>query len=150
MRHDLIISKSVIIDTCQDKVWNALANPQIIKEYLLETGMMVKTKDGSEMIFHGEYNGRKYRDHRVIFENSSNGETSYSYWSGLSILEDIEEEEFSTVTYNLFSKANNQTELTWTHEGFSNEEEFTLSLNRIDSFLYQIKNIVEDSNVMSH
>jgi hypothetical protein len=148
MRHDLIISKSVIINTSQDKVWNALANPQIIKEYLLETGMIVKVKDGSEIIFHGKYNGHKYRDHRVIFENSTNGETGYSYWSGLSIPEDVEEE-FSTVTYNLFSKANNQTELTWTHKGYSSEEEFKLSLNKIDGFLCQIKNIVEGSNVMS-
>ncbi|HTC00480.1 MAG TPA: SRPBCC domain-containing protein [Ferruginibacter sp.] len=149
MRQDLIISKSVTIDSCQDKVWNALANPQIIREYLLKTGVMVKMEDGNEMIFHGEYNGHKYRDHKVIFKNSSNGEISYSYWSGLPVPEDIEEE-FSTVTYNLYSKANNQTELTWTHKGYPNEEEFKLSLNKIDVFLYQIKNIVEGSNVMSN
>jgi uncharacterized protein YndB with AHSA1/START domain len=145
MRRDLIISKSVIIDSYQDKVWNALAKLKIIKEYLFE----VVVEGEGEMVFHGKYNGHKYRDHKINFEISPNGEISYSSWNRFLESEDIAEE-FSTITYDLFSKGNNQTELIWTHEGFSNEEEFKLSLNKIDSFLYQIKNIVEDSNVMSH
>lgn len=37
MRHDLIVSKSVIIHASQDNVWNAMTNPKIIKEYLFGT-----------------------------------------------------------------------------------------------------------------
>jgi hypothetical protein len=142
MPSNLIVSKSVIINTPQDKVWNALGNPNVIKEYLLEIKALSENKVGSEMIFHGKYNGHTYRDHKVIFESAVNGKINYSYWSGFPGIED-NIESASSVTYNLFSKTNNQTELTWTHVGYGKDNKLKLSLNGMDAFLNRIKNSIE-------
>ena len=142
MRGDLQVSKSIIINTGPSIVWNALTNPEIIKKYLFGTSTITDWKIGSEIFFQGEYNGIKYRDHGVIFQNILNRNLSYSYWSGFSGLED-KPENYSTVTYNLSEKADNITELTWTQNGFSSEENRNHSESGMDAFLGQIKEIVE-------
>ncbi len=142
MRHDLIVSKSVIVNANQDKVWNALTNPEIIKEYLFGTETITDWKVGREIIFQGEYGGHKYRDHGVVVENIPNTKISYSYWSGFSGLED-KPENYSTVTYALTNKGINQTELTWIQKGYANEEGYKHSESGMDEFLGSIKRIIE-------
>ena len=88
MNHNLIVSKSVDINAEPSTVWNALTNPDIIKEYLFGTETITDWKVGSEIIFQGEYKGHKYKDRGVVRENSLNKLLSYSYWSGFSGLED--------------------------------------------------------------
>ena len=53
MRNDLIVSKSIIVNANNDKVWKALTNPEIIKEYLYGTETLTDWKVGSEIIFQG-------------------------------------------------------------------------------------------------
>ena len=142
MRDDLVVSKSIMINTEPSKVWKALTIPDIIKEYLYGTETLTDWKNGSEIIFQGEYNGTKYRDHGIIINNIPNQLLSYSYWSGFSGLED-KPENYSTVTYNLIEKADNMTELTWTQKGFSSEENRNHSESGMDAFLGQTKEIVE-------
>jgi len=142
MRNDLIVSKSIIVNANNDKVWKALTNPEIIKEYLYGTETLTDWKVGSEIIFQGEYNGQKYRDRGVILENILNTKISYSYWSIFYGLED-KPENYSSVSYTLADKGNNQTELIWTQKGFANEEGYKHSESGMDKFLKRIKNIIE-------
>ena len=142
MNHDLIVSKSVIIHTEPSKIWNALTDPQIIKEYLFGTETITDWEVGSEIIFQGEYEGHKYSDHGVIKENIPNKKISYSYWSGFSGLED-KPENYSTVTYLLTDAGENQTNLTWTQKGYANIEGHEHSEAGMDEFLGSIKNIIE-------
>ena len=142
MRNDLKVSKSIIDNANNDKVWKALTNPEIIKEYLYGTETLTDWKVGSEIIFQGEYNGQKYRDRGVILENILNTKISYSYWSIFYGLED-KPENYSSVSYTLADKGNNQTELIWTQKGFANEEGYKHSESGMDKFLKRIKNIIE-------
>ncbi len=145
MRHDLIVSKKIDINAPPSKVWKALTTPEIIKEYLFGTETVTDWKVGSEIIFQGEYEGQKYRDKGVILENVPNLLLSYSYWSGFSGLED-KPENYSRVTYGLINKDNNKTEFSWTQEGFANEEARKHSETGMQTFLEQIKGIVERKN----
>ena len=142
MRHDLIVSKSVVINTPPQKVWEALTNPAIIKEYLFGTETITDWKPGSEVIFQGEYQGHKYRDKGLVVENVLNKVLSYRYWSGFSGLED-KPENYSLVTYTLQSDSKSQTILTWTQKGFANEDGHKHSESGMDTFLQSIKTIVE-------
>ena len=142
MRHDLVISKSVIINCNAGKVWKALTDPEIIKEYLFGTQTTTDWKVGSKIIFEGEYHGHKYRDHGTVLENIPHKKISYSYWSGFSGLED-KPENYSTITYTLTEKGDNQTEFTWTQKGFANEEGYKHSSDGMDAFLNHIKEIAE-------
>jgi uncharacterized protein YndB with AHSA1/START domain len=145
MRHDLTVSQSIIINAPASKVWDALTNPEIIKEYLFGTETITDWKVGSDVIFQGEYGDNKeykYRDKGIVRENIPNQLLSYSYWSGFSGLED-KPENYSLVTYTLVDKGNNQTEFTWTQKGFGTEEGYQHSLTGMTGFLEQIKGIIE-------
>jgi uncharacterized protein YndB with AHSA1/START domain len=141
MNHDLIVSKSVDVNAKPSKVWNALTNPKIIKEYLFGTETITDWKVGGEIIFQGGYDGHKYKDKGVVRENILNELLSYSYWSGFSGLED-KPENYSLVTYSL-THSNNITKLTWTQKGFANEEGRKHLESGMDEFLANIKKIVE-------
>ena len=142
MRHDLIVSQSIDVNASLSKVWNALTNPEIIKEYLFGTETITDWKVGSEIVFQGEYNGQKYRDHGVILTNELNKEISYSYWSGFSGLED-KPENYSTVIYALDKINDSKTTFTWTQKGYRNEEGQKHSQEGMPPFLEQIKGIME-------
>jgi uncharacterized protein YndB with AHSA1/START domain len=119
MRHDLEVSKSIDVNANPSKVWNALTNPEIIKEYLFGTETVTDWKVGSEIAFQGEYNGHKYRDHCKILQNVPNELLSYSYWTAFFGLEDMPEN-YSIVTYNLSPIDANHTKFSWTQKGFAN------------------------------
>jgi len=138
MRHDLTVSKSVIINANQDKVWNALTNPEIIKEYLFGTETLSDWKVGSEIVFQGEYEGHKYRDHGVIVENLPKQKLSYSYWSGFSGLGD-KPENYSVITYTLTVRGNNQTELTWTQKDMQTKRDTNIQKAEWTNFLKVLK-----------
>lgn len=143
MRHDLIVSKSVIIDASAAKVQHALTEPEIIKLYLYGTNTITDWKVGSEIIFEGEYEGQKYRDRGVILEFIPEQKLSYLYWSGFSGLEDLPEN-YSTVTGSVKSIDDTTSKLTCNMKGFANEDDgYNHSVDGMDAFLQQLKNIVE-------
>ncbi|MCX6151141.1 MAG: SRPBCC family protein [Ignavibacteriales bacterium] len=141
MRHDLIVSKSIDINAEPSRVWNALTNPEIIKEYLFGTETITDWKIGNEIIFQGEYEGKKYRDKGIILENVLNQQVSYSYWSGFSGLED-KPENYSIIVYSITNKGNNHTIFTWTQKGFATEQGRQHSETGMDALLEKIKEIV--------
>ena len=142
MRHDLAVTGSINVNAAPSKVWNALTNPEIIKEYLFGTETVTDWKVGSEIVFQGEYGEHKYRDHGMILENVFHERISYSYWTGFSGLED-KPENYSLVTYTLKPVSNNVTELSWTMKGYANEEGYKHSKDGMQAFLEQIKGIIE-------
>jgi uncharacterized protein YndB with AHSA1/START domain len=52
-----IIEKSILIDAPSPSVWNALTNPEIIKQWLFETEIEVISdwKPGSPIVFKGKF-----------------------------------------------------------------------------------------------
>jgi uncharacterized protein YndB with AHSA1/START domain len=142
MIQDLIVTQSININASVLKVWNVLTKPELIKEFLFGTETVTNWAKGSEIIFQGEYNGIKYKDHGVILENIKYEKLSYSYWSNFSGLED-KPENYSIITYSLKIISNNETEFTWTQQGFSTEENYKHSKNGMNDLLKIIKNIAE-------
>ena len=142
MRQDLILSKSIIVNASPGQVWNVLTNPDLIKEYLFGTETVTNWEKGSEIVFQGEFNGQKYKDHGTILENISHERLLYSYWSVFSGLED-KPGNYSTIRYELTKKGNGETKFTWTQQGYSTEENYNHSLSGIDHLLSEIKRIAE-------
>ena len=142
MNHNLSVSESVIINADVKKVWDALTNPTKIKDYLYGTETVTDWKVGSPIIFQGEYQGHKYKDHGMIVENKTNELLSYSYWSGFTGLED-KLENYSTVTYTLKVIDANSTEFTWTQKGFKDETGYNHSKSGMTEFLKSVKTVAE-------
>ena len=142
MLNNLIVSAAIEIKADQEKVWDALTNPSIIKEYLFGTETITDWKVGSEIIFQGEYQGQKYRDKGIVKENILNKKISYSYWSGFSGLDD-KPENYSLITYKIESTENSKTKLTWTQKGFANQQAYEHSKSGIQTLLQNIKETIE-------
>ncbi len=142
MRQDLQVSESIVINADLAKVWDVLTNPEIIKEYLFGTETITDWKPGSSIVFQGEYEGHKYRDHGVIQENVFHSRISYSYWSGFSGLED-KPENYSLVAYDLNPIDFANTTLTWTQRGYPDEQRQAHSQGGMKAFMEQIKAIAE-------
>jgi uncharacterized protein YndB with AHSA1/START domain len=142
MRHDLQASESVVINAGAAKVWEVLTTPELIKEYLFGTETITDWKVGSPIVFQGEYEGHKYRDHGVIKENILHKRLAYSYWSGFSGLED-KPENYGAVIYDLAPTDSAHTILTWTQAGYPDETRQQHSQSGMKAFLDVIKGIAE-------
>lgn len=145
MRHDLIVSGSIIINTGPEKIWEVLTNPELIKEYLFGTETVTDWKEGHEIIFQGVYgenNEHSYRDKGIIQEYLPHRKISYTYWSGFTGLED-KPENYSLVSYDLTPEKEGQTSFTWTQKGFANQDGYQHSKEGMTAFLEQIKTIAE-------
>ena len=142
MRKDLQVSESIEINNTPAKVWQGLTTPSIIKEYLYGTETVTDWKVGNEIVFQGEYEGHKYRDHGIVLEYLLNEKIAYSYWSGFSGLED-KPENYSTVVYSLKDLGGNKTGFTWTQIGFASEQNQQHSKSGMADFLKKIKEVLE-------
>ena len=143
MNSDLIVSKNIEILANADKVWDALINPEKIKIYLFGTETISDWKIGSTIIFQGEYDGHKYKDKGNVLENSRNKKLKYNYWSGFSGLED-KTENYSIITYLIEELSKGRVKLTWTQEGFANEDGKQHTENALVGMLEQIKKVAEE------
>jgi len=142
MNSNLAVSKSIEINASPAKVWEGLTNPEIIKEYLFGTETLTDWKVGSEVMFHGEYEDKHYRDRGIVKENDPERVLSYTYWSGFSGLED-KPENYSLITYTLESSDNKKTKFTWSQKGFADEEKHEHAENGMQEFLEKIKEVIE-------
>jgi len=143
MNKDLQVSKSVNIKSSKANVWNAMTNPEIIKQYLHGTQTTTDWKVGSPIKFEGEYNGQTYNDKGNVLINEEHKLLKYDYWSGFSGLAD-NPENYCYVTYQIKELSTNEVELTWTQQGFASEEGKCHTENGLGAMLDQIKQIVEN------
>lgn len=58
----LIASAQISIDATVDKDWDAFTNPQTIKKYMFGSTVSSDWKEGSEITWNGEWNGKAYED----------------------------------------------------------------------------------------
>lgn len=141
MNIELSIQKSINFNAEKSKVWDALINPEMIRQYLFGTEVISEWKAGSTMIFQGEWEGQKYKDKGNILAIEPEKLFQYNYWSRFSGLED-KDENYSFVTYQI-SEEGNQTVLTLTQKGFANEQSKDHSEISWGMILEKMKKIVE-------
>jgi uncharacterized protein YndB with AHSA1/START domain len=71
-----------------EKVWDALTNPEIVKQYLFGTEMITTWEVGDDIICKGEWEGKTYLDKGKVLEYVHNKQLSYTYLSSWSGMED--------------------------------------------------------------
>jgi uncharacterized protein YndB with AHSA1/START domain len=141
MDHSLGVEKSIIIKSTKPKIWKALTDPAIIKEYLFGTETITDWKVGSDLIFQGEWQGQSYKDKGHILEIIPEELLSYDYWSAFSGMEDLPEN-YATITYTLTDEEDG-IRLNIRQQGFANEDAWKHSENGWMEVLGKIKTIVE-------
>jgi uncharacterized protein YndB with AHSA1/START domain len=141
MHKNLCVTKTIEINAEVAKVWDALTKPELIKRYLFGTETITDWQVGSEIIFQGTWEGKPYRDKGEIVKVSPKETLQYTYWSGFSGLED-KKENYSLLTYNLQEK-DGATVLSFTQEGFANEQARNHSDKSWDMVLDKMKGLLE-------
>lgn len=120
MNKDLTVTTNQSIERPLDIVWEALVDPDIVRQYFFGTNMTTDWKIGSPIIFDGEWEGKKYRDKGRILDFNPFKLIRYTFWSPLSGLDETDEN-YSIVTYELGQEGTTTT-LSVSQQGFAGEE----------------------------
>jgi uncharacterized protein YndB with AHSA1/START domain len=96
----LVAKASVRIKASNDKVWRALVNPELIRQYMFGTEVVSDWKEGNPIIWKGIWNGKSYEDKGIILKYEMKKTLEFSHFSPLTGIPDIPEN-YHTVTYRL-------------------------------------------------
>ena len=113
--------KSVAIDAPRAKVWEALTNPEKVKEYMHGTKLSTDWKEGSPITWKGEWKGKSYEDKGKVLEVVPERLLKNTHWSPMGGSED-KPENYHTVTYEL-EEQDGKTILTLTQDNNATQQE---------------------------
>lgn len=133
---------SILTSASKQAVWNALTDPAVIKQYLFGTNTITTWEPGTQVIFEGEWQGKKYQDKGTVLVNVPEKMLQYNYWSSMSGIED-KAENYMIVTYLLDGNGDNTT-LTLTQENIPDEKTKNHSMDNWQQVLAAIKKILEN------
>ncbi|MES2332588.1 MAG: SRPBCC family protein [Bacteroidota bacterium] len=141
MKSNITGRVSIPINAPASRVWEALTTPELIKQYFFGTNAVSEWTVGSPIIFHGEWEGKKYEDKGTIEEIVPQKLFRYSYWGSMSGIED-KPENYAHITYAL-SDENNITTLTIIQENIPDEKMKEHSEQNWNKVLTGLKNLLE-------
>ena len=121
MDNKLIAKATTTINASASRVWEAIINPKLIKQYLFGAEVISDWKEGSPIIYKGIYEGKTYEDKGSVLKVEPEKLLLITHWSPLSGSPDSPEN-YHKVRYEL-DVENGSTQLTITQDNNSSEEE---------------------------
>ncbi len=140
-KDDHLASATVTVHASPNKVWQALTDPKLIKQYLFNTDAVSDWKEGSTITWKGSYEGKSYTDKGVILKSKSGELLKYTYLSSMSGKADLPEN-YAVITCELKSN-DGKTELTLTQDHNDSKEAQEHSAKNWETVLHEIKTIAE-------
>lgn len=141
MKSDIKAHATVKIDAPVAKVWNALTRPEIVKQYFFGTDLHTDWKEGGDIRFTGEHEGKQYEDKGTILTVVPDQLIRFTYWSSLSGTED-KPENYVNVTYELEGDGDCTT-LAVTQENVPDEKMKEHSEQQWNKVLQRLKDLLE-------
>ncbi|MGH7578543.1 MAG: SRPBCC domain-containing protein [Gemmatimonadales bacterium] len=141
MHTNLIATASVTVNAPVKKVWNALVNPRAIKQYMFGTTVVTDWREGSPIVWKGEWQGKAYEDRGVILQFKPEHLLQYSHFSPLAGLPD-EPENHHTVTIEV-SGEGERTHLSLAQDNNPTDQARDHSRKNWEMMLTALKNYLE-------
>ena len=141
MSEDRIARAAATVDAPAAEVWKALVDPDAIREYMFGTNVTSSWKEGSPIVWKGEWKGKAYEDKGVVLRFKPERTLQYTHFSPLAGLPD-RPENYHTVTIEL-SVANGGTRVSLSQDGNATEEEREHSEKNWEMMLAGLKKYVE-------
>jgi uncharacterized protein YndB with AHSA1/START domain len=141
MDKNLIAEASVTINATIDNVWDALVKPEAIKQYMFGTTVVTDWREGSPIVWKGEWEGKPYEDKGVILQFKPGRSLQYSHFSPLSGLPDTPEN-YHSVTIELFGEGD-QTRVSLAQDNNSTAQARELSEKNWQMMLTALKRFLE-------
>jgi uncharacterized protein YndB with AHSA1/START domain len=132
---------SILINASQEKVWQALTKPEMVKQYLFGTDMKTTWKVGDPIIYSGMWQGKPYEDKGIVKEFSPMSKIVTLYWSPGFGVPDLPEN-YRTVTYEV-TPTKDGSKVTITQANCKNKEEAEHSSQNWTMVLGLMKKILE-------
>lgn len=140
MKNTLVAKTEVEVAAPIGKVWEALIDPAMIKQYMFGTNAVSEWKEGASIVWRGEWEGKPYEDKGTILQLKPERMLQYSHFSPLAGEPDVPEN-YHTVTIELspegagtlvaLSQDNNATEEDREHS----EQNWGMMLDSLKKFL---------------
>jgi uncharacterized protein YndB with AHSA1/START domain len=143
MSENLLATATVTIDASPERVWAALTDPAIIKQYMFGSDVTSDWQVGSTITYAGEYEGKKYEDHGEILEIRPPEVLRTTHFSPLGGKPDIPEN-YHEITYTL-SDGNGATNVRLTQDNNGSEEEREHSAANWQQMLESLRSVVEST-----
>jgi uncharacterized protein YndB with AHSA1/START domain len=141
MNNTLIAKATITINAPASKVWEALKDPELIKQYLFGAEVISDWKEGSPITYKGTYQGKAYEDKGAVLQAEPEKLLIMTHWSPLSGTTDSPEN-YHKVSYELVPK-NGSTQLTITQDNNSSAEERAQNAGFWQTVLEGIKKLLE-------
>jgi uncharacterized protein YndB with AHSA1/START domain len=145
MNKGLVAKTSIIINVPIEKVWDALINPDKIKLYFFGAQAMSEWKVGSQIVWKGEWQGKRFEDKGKILKKEANRVLQFSHFSPLTGDPDLPEN-YHTVTIELSNNDTGQTTINLSQDNNSTEEAREHSEKNWNTMLKSLKKMLENSS----
>lgn len=140
-KEGIIARASATVNAPVKKVWHALVTPEEIKQYFFGTDVVSEWREGSPIVWKGEWQGKAYEDKGVILKFEPERRLRYTHFSPLSGVPDVPEN-YHTVTIEL-SPAGAGTQVTLSQDKNASEEERAHSQQNWEMVLAGLKKLLE-------
>jgi uncharacterized protein YndB with AHSA1/START domain len=141
MTGPFVARASISIKAPSARVWQALTDPVLIKQYLFGTQVTTDWKVGSPITYKGEWQGKPYEDKGKVLQVVPQKLLLSTFWSALSGLPDAPEN-YNTVRYELSPKGG-ATELTVTQDNNASQDEADHSAQNWEMVLQGMQKLLE-------
>lgn len=135
------ITISMHFRTSAGRLWEALTQPELVKQYFFGTNLITTWKPGDPIRFTGEWEGNAYEDKGIVLSFNPGKSLSYSYHSGFSPLPDLPEN-YMKLTYTLHEE-NGGVRLDILQENSPNAEAAEHSGENWKGILEELKKMIE-------
>jgi len=140
---DHVATAKAEINAPEEKVWDALTDPDQIKEYMFGSSVSTDWKPGSPIVWKGEYQGKTYEDKGEIIEIERPRFLKLTHFSPSSGLED-RPENYHTLVYELGTRQG-RTRLSLTQDNNASPAAAEHSKRNWEQMLSSLKDTVETS-----
>ncbi len=137
----LVASAEVEIAAPAAAVWQALTDPDCIKEYFLGATVETDWRPGSSITWSGEYDGRPYQDKGTVIQIRPYTQLAMTHFSPMSGLPDVPDN-YHTITYQL-AEHGGHTHLSLSQDNNASPEEVEHSRGNWHTMLEALKHFVE-------
>jgi uncharacterized protein YndB with AHSA1/START domain len=141
MSKGIIARAEITINVPPSKVWQALTDPELVKQYFFGTTVKSNWKEGSPVTYTGEWEGKAYEDKGTVLKVEPEKLLVSSYWSSISGVPDSAEN-YNEIAYEL-TEVDGGTRLKITQDNNRNEESARHSEQNWNMVLEGMKKLLE-------
>jgi uncharacterized protein YndB with AHSA1/START domain len=141
----LVATAEIDIAAPASSVWQALIDPERIKQYFMGATVETDWQPGSPITWSGEYNGKPYQDKGTIVEVQPERLLVLTHFSPMTGQPDLPEN-YHTITYRLAERDDEtKTNLTLSQDNNGSDDEVEHSRTTWQTMVEDIKRIVESN-----